>query len=106
MTPCVNLGTETFLADERVVVRHAAVIVQAQDLAAQAARPLAGIITRCAKAHVQLAIGTECETCTSATLTVPGVGYQQLLDVGQLLAIEDRTREHGGNCLRLFGDLL
>ncbi len=87
MTERVDLGAVAFAADERVVLRHGTVVVQAQDLAGQRGRVLRVAASR---RHVQLAVAAEYEARDRTGIRR---GDEQVARADELFAVPPAARE-------------
>ena len=90
------------LAHERVVVRHRAVVVEAQDLAAQDRGVLRGVEKHtfrrhdpAAGGHVDLAVAAEGDPTVEPGVSAVGRGDHQVLDVTQRVPVQPAPREGG-----------
>ena len=82
-----------FVAHERVVARHGAIIVEPQDFAAQAHRILRNRRHPAAGGHVDLAVTPKGDTAVETRVPFVCLGNKKVSDVGERSSLESAPRE-------------
>ena len=95
----VDFRPMALAADERIVGRHGAVVVEAQDLAAQAHAILRDVrnvvLGSAAGGHVDLAVTAEDDAAVETRVALVEVGDEQVFDVDERVAFEPAPKERG-----------